>query len=306
MGFLSYCLGGTPVPVAPNNGEREAGEHDDPEKVKYANGLVKLLTLGQQEELYASFSRFDVDGNGSIDAEEIGTVMSQVGTPQSLEQINELLSCLDKSGNGTVEWSEFATAVAEKWLAQDGDADIQMAVGIMSSKKDTSQIDLNTMRNLMCNHGDSPLSSAEWEEFLKMVDPGSTGNVSAESFRALPCWNPRNELGTPPPSPPSSPPSTSPFPSPPPSPTPQSMPPMLPPLTLPTTMKIVDGRIPSRKTRSRRRHRRLQAQRATEALVTKWIAQYGQAGSGRLERAELSKLLEHLHPLERRRQHLLL
>ena len=89
MGFLSYCLGGTPVPVAPNNGEREAGEHDDPEKVKYANGLVKLLTLGQQEELYASFSRFDVDGNGSIDAEEIGTVMSQVGTPQSLEQINE-------------------------------------------------------------------------------------------------------------------------------------------------------------------------------------------------------------------------
>ena len=40
----------------------------------------------------------------------------------------------------------------------------------------------------------------------------------------------------------------------------------------------------------------MQQQKATEAQVTQWIAQYGKPGSGRLERPELEQLLEHLHP----------
>ena len=56
------------------------------------------------------------------------------------------------------------------------------------------------------------------------------------------------------------------------------------------------SRVPTRKARSRRRHERLRQQRATEALVTQWISQYGRAGSGRLARPELAALLAHLHP----------
>jgi hypothetical protein len=51
----------------------------------------------------------------------------------------------------------------------------------------------------------------------------------------------------------------------------------------------------SRRARAKRRHARQQQQRLTEALVTQWIAQHGQPGSGRLERHELANLLQHLH-----------
>ena len=59
---------------------------------------------------------------------------------------------------------------------------------------------------------------------------------------------------------------------------------------------VPSGRIPGRKARNRRRHRKMEQHRQQMALVTQWINQYGQAGSGRLERHELARLLEHLHP----------
>ena len=58
------------------------------------------------------------------------------------------------------------------------------------------------------------------------------------------------------------------------------------------------ARVPTRKARIRRRFRRLQQQKATEAQVIQWIDQYGTPGSGRLERPELEQLLAHLGKAE--------
>ena len=58
----------------------------------------------------------------------------------------------------------------------------------MESEEDQTQIDIERMRDLLCNYGESPLSDDEWTALISMADPQKSGTVSAETLKELPCW----------------------------------------------------------------------------------------------------------------------
>ena len=58
--------------------------------------------------------RPDRDGDGHIEPKEIKTVMSQLGTPISDEQVKVLIQGVDTDGNGMVRTAQFRLARAER------------------------------------------------------------------------------------------------------------------------------------------------------------------------------------------------
>jgi Ca2+-binding EF-hand superfamily protein len=60
----------------------------------------------------AAFERFDLNGDGSIDAHEIKIVMAEVGTPLTDLEVDEMIAKADLNGDGLIDFQEFLTMAA--------------------------------------------------------------------------------------------------------------------------------------------------------------------------------------------------
>lgn len=74
--------------------------------------FVELNTKGVDSEeimtnLKDAFSVYDIDGNGSITAEELFEVLKSLGDECSLAECRKMISGVDSDGNGTIDFEEF-------------------------------------------------------------------------------------------------------------------------------------------------------------------------------------------------------
>ncbi len=60
----------------------------------------------------AAFDRFDLNGDGALDAHEIKTVMAEIGTPITDLEVAEMVAKADISGDGRIQFQEFLTLAA--------------------------------------------------------------------------------------------------------------------------------------------------------------------------------------------------
>ncbi|KAE9450883.1 hypothetical protein C3L33_17213, partial [Rhododendron williamsianum] len=59
------------------------------------------------ENLREAFSVFDVDGSGSISAEELLNVMRSLGEECSIAECRKMISGVDRDGDGMIDFEEF-------------------------------------------------------------------------------------------------------------------------------------------------------------------------------------------------------
>lgn len=59
------------------------------------------------ENLKDAFSVFDIDGNGSITAEELHNVMASLGDDCSLAECQKMIGGVDSDGDGMIDFEEF-------------------------------------------------------------------------------------------------------------------------------------------------------------------------------------------------------
>ncbi|KAF5737768.1 putative Polcalcin Jun o [Tripterygium wilfordii] len=76
------------------------------------NEFVELNTKGIDndealENLKDAFAVYDIDGNGSITAEELHKVMSRLGDECSIAECRKMISGVDSDGDGMIDFEEF-------------------------------------------------------------------------------------------------------------------------------------------------------------------------------------------------------
>ncbi|CAI0413616.1 unnamed protein product [Linum tenue] len=54
-----------------------------------------------------AFSVYDIDGDGSITAEELHKVMGSLGEDCSIAECRKMISGVDNDGDGTIDFEEF-------------------------------------------------------------------------------------------------------------------------------------------------------------------------------------------------------
>jgi len=91
--------------------------------------MEEKLTELQKAEIKKAFSICDKDGNGSIDANELKTVMAAILDEEPTDsELKELMKTLDSDHSGTVEWEEFLEAMTN-WFGRDYTASGKMDTG---------------------------------------------------------------------------------------------------------------------------------------------------------------------------------
>lgn len=89
--------------------------------------FVELNTQGMDTDdvlvnLKDAFSVYDIDGNGSISAEELHKVMGSLGEHCSIAECRKMISGVDSDGDGMIDFEEFKVmmTVGIKWDAING------------------------------------------------------------------------------------------------------------------------------------------------------------------------------------------
>ena len=63
----------------------------------------KVAKSDSDAELKAAFEVFDKDGNGTISAEELRTLMKSIGEDLTDQDIDEMVKEADKDGDGNID-----------------------------------------------------------------------------------------------------------------------------------------------------------------------------------------------------------
>ena len=67
---------------------------------------------------------FDKDGDGSITAKELGTVMRSLGQNPSEDEIRQIIEEIDEDKSGTIDFKEFLALMARKMEDSDVEDDL--------------------------------------------------------------------------------------------------------------------------------------------------------------------------------------
>mmetsp|Transcript_29366 Transcript_29366/g.50307 ORF Transcript_29366/g.50307 Transcript_29366/m.50307 type:complete len:289 (-) Transcript_29366:212-1078(-) len=150
------------------------------------NHWTRLLTPAQMVEVHNAFSRFDRNGDGSIEAKEMLVVMREMGVRNKDDEARALIASVDIDGNGRVEFDEFLAMMARRILTIDGEVELEQAFQLFDADN-SGYVTADEVRSLMQSSGD-PLSDAEVEEMIALADPDANGRITIDEFKAMSCW----------------------------------------------------------------------------------------------------------------------
>lgn len=71
------------------------------------SSMEEQLSPEQVAEFKEAFSKFDKDGNGSINTQELGAVMQALGKDLSEAELKEFISKVDTDADGVISFPEF-------------------------------------------------------------------------------------------------------------------------------------------------------------------------------------------------------
>jgi len=138
------------------------------------------LTRAQVKEFKEAFDIFDVDGGGTITADELGDVMRSLGQKPSKELLEEMVREIDADGDGAIDFPEFLTMMLRKM--NEGDPEKELRDVFMVFDKDKSgTISADELRTVMKVIGEK-VTEQEIEDAIRLADTTGDGEVDYDEF----------------------------------------------------------------------------------------------------------------------------
>jgi calmodulin len=142
--------------------------------------MVDKYSEEEIAEFKEAFSIFDRDGDGTIDNDELGTVMRSLGYQPSEEEIEDMMREADKDGNGTIDFAEFIEFMPRQ--DKDDNAEDEMLEAFQVFDVDgNGSITADELRQIFLNLGEK-LTDEEITDMIKEADIDGDGEINYEEF----------------------------------------------------------------------------------------------------------------------------
>ena len=78
-------------------------------RLVFGRSVCGVISTDQIAAFKEAFSVFDIDGDGTVNSGELGTVMQSLGENLSEKEIQQMISGVDTDGSGSIDFTEFLT-----------------------------------------------------------------------------------------------------------------------------------------------------------------------------------------------------
>ena len=132
-----------------------------------------------------TFALFDKDGGGTIDAEELGSLMRALGHSLEQHEIDELVKRADADNSGEIDFAEFCALMAEELMKFDDRAELKLIFDKLDHSGN-GEINAKELRRIFdAIGGDEQPSDQEIQEMIYEVDLEGRDAVTFREFEKL-------------------------------------------------------------------------------------------------------------------------
>ena len=135
----------------------------------------------QMEEFKQAFALFDKDGNGHVDANELGQVLASLGQIPTEDELNRMISEVDGDMNGTIEFAEFLQMMKSKMSKKENEEEIQEAFNAFDVNKN-GIINAKSLQKAFKSMNET-FTDEEIKEMINVV--GNGGEVNFNQFKNM-------------------------------------------------------------------------------------------------------------------------
>mmetsp|Transcript_25911 Transcript_25911/g.55467 ORF Transcript_25911/g.55467 Transcript_25911/m.55467 type:complete len:150 (+) Transcript_25911:137-586(+) len=137
----------------------------------------------QIAEFKQAFSLFDKDGDGTIDSEELGTVLRSLGNQPTEEEVEDMIREADKDGNGIIDFAEFIEMMPLQERDDNAEEEMMDAFRVFDADGSGS-ITAEELRQIFVNLGEH-LTDEEISDMIEEADTDGDGEINYEEFVQL-------------------------------------------------------------------------------------------------------------------------
>lgn len=141
------------------------------------------LTEDEVADLKEAFAMFDINGDGSIEPNELQQVMRKLGQNPTEKELSEMISSVDDNGDKEIDFEEFLVLMKSRIGERDPEKELKDAFAVFDTDKSGS-IDRKELKRLMKKLGQA-LTEAELDAMMDEVDTDGDGVISFQEFKAM-------------------------------------------------------------------------------------------------------------------------
>jgi len=142
--------------------------------------MADHYTEEQIAEFKEAFSLFDKDGDGTIDNEELGTVLRSLGNQPTDEDVEDMIREADKDGNGTIDFGEFIEMMPTQERDENAEEEMLEAFRVFDTDGNGS-ITADELRQIFNNLGEK-LTDDEISDMIEEADTDGDGEINYQEF----------------------------------------------------------------------------------------------------------------------------
>ncbi|KNC47738.1 calmodulin mutant syncam9 [Thecamonas trahens ATCC 50062] len=145
------------------------------------------LSDDREAELREMFELFDEDGSGCLDIDELGRLMTKLGTPIDAQILRAMVAAVDDDGDMELDCDEYVELLSayEAVKVMDSELSVKLMFNMLDADGDGS-ISLTELREALNSLGNGEaFSYTEVEELLRDIDEDGDGEIDLEELGAL-------------------------------------------------------------------------------------------------------------------------
>ncbi|XP_055878779.1 calmodulin-like isoform X1 [Biomphalaria glabrata] len=141
--------------------------------------ICSQFSQDQISDFQEAFGLFDKDGDGFINASEIGVIIRSLGGVITDAEVTAMISQFDKK-NGQIDFADFLTLMATTMIRRESPEDLLQAFQVFD-REGNGYISAAELRHVMTNLGEK-LSDEEVDEMIQEADTDGTGHINYTEF----------------------------------------------------------------------------------------------------------------------------